>query len=181
MERIKLERDKAELLKLERESHRSFDRDRHDEKRVRSINKRSYDDSYHNDDKRFEDYNRLVLLVIITGFYYFQFYRREDYSSRRYDNNSERKMSRSFGSRGRYEDNLRSDRYSDKYDQFDKSSKSWQTAPDLSWNNSGDRWNNSNYDSSRLISNIGSSSISRLHSDISSTIPTRNYFNNRRY
>lgn len=72
MERIKLERDKAELLKLERESHRSYDRDRHDEKRIRSV-KRSYNDDSYNDDKRFEDYNRLVLILISIFFINFIF------------------------------------------------------------------------------------------------------------
>ncbi|KAJ6224512.1 hypothetical protein RDWZM_003057 [Blomia tropicalis] len=181
MERIKLERDKAELLKIERES-RVFERERiHDDKRVRSIVKRAIDEPYL-DEKRFDDYNKIIS-------------RREDFG-RRYEprtSSPDRKLnsSRSFVSvtpRGRYEDNGRGGgggRFSDK---FETPAKPWTSGiAESSWvNNDNHRsWQSSNYDTSRLLSNsIGSNSISRLHSgaEISQSLSSRNYFNNgRRY
>lgn len=53
---MKLEREKAELLKIERES-RVLDRF-HDDKRIRPISKRSIDESSYLDEKRYDDYSR---------------------------------------------------------------------------------------------------------------------------
>lgn len=61
MERMKLERDKAELFKIERET-RVFDRERiHDDKRIRSMVKRPVEDTFL-DEKRYDDFNRQVLI-----------------------------------------------------------------------------------------------------------------------
>lgn len=72
LERMKLERDKAELFKIERES-RVYDRERmHDEKRVRSLVKRPLDEPFL-DEKRYDEYNRYSIdsnnSVLITHYY----------------------------------------------------------------------------------------------------------------
>ena len=59
LERMKLERDKAELLKIERES-RVYDRERiHEDKRVRSMVKRPIDEPFL-EEKRYDDYPRYM-------------------------------------------------------------------------------------------------------------------------
>ncbi|KAF7494739.1 Scaffold attachment factor B2 [Sarcoptes scabiei] len=171
LERIKLERDKAELLKIERDR---FERERgssgQENKRSRLISKRSSFDNPFIDDKRFDEF------------------RRDDYSNKRYEsrNSPDRKLNRSFptissSSRGRFEDSIK-DRYSDT--KFD-STKGWQLSESSWLSTTNDRWNTASYDTaSRMIqSNVTPSSLSRLHSDISSQpISARSYYaSNRRY
>src|SRR5699024_5306057 len=119
-------------------------------------------------------------------------YRRDEFSSRRFESRGaspDRKISgsRSFGSR-KFDDNSRQERYSDKYD---AGSSKWNTLSDSTWGGGDHRsWhsNSTGYESSRIAmnSNIGSSSLSRLHpgSEISQVggISSRGYFgSNRRY
>lgn len=168
LERIKFERDRAELLKL-RESRIDRDRIPFEEKRITPVKRGRTEatgffehssSSYINDSKRFDEFNR-----------------REDFQPRRYDSQSstEKKFyPRSFTSsttRPRFDDHNRQDRFSDtKHD----SSRNWQlssaTAP-KSWINTGtasgsDRWPSTSYNANaRVISNISSNPIHRLHSN----------------
>lgn len=119
--------------------------------------------------------------------------RRDEFGGRRYEPRGaspERKVpvntGRSFAGR-KFDDSTR-ERYSDKYD---SGNSKWNTLPENSWGGNDHRsWHsNTGFESSRISmhSNIGSSSLSRLHpgSEITQVggISSRGYYgsNNRRY
>lgn len=130
---------------------------------------------------------------LLTNSLYLICFRRDEFSGRRYEARGvspERKApvntGRSFGSR-KFEDSTR-ERYSDKYE---SGNSKWNAQPESNSWGSGDHrsWHsNTGFESSRISmnSNIGTSSISRLHpgSEISQGgISSRGYYgsNNRRY